>query len=287
MDRARLKATTCIPRGSCRKSEGFVQENTDPADPAIELRDISFSYTKKSFIESLNIPAEAGKVTSIVGPNGCGKSTILKLMDGLVVPQQGEVLIKGQDSLSMANKNRAQQVALLPQGGRPPSMSVEKLVMCGRYPHQKYGQQMHGEDVRQVEKAMALTGIERFRHHDVRFLSGGERQRAFIAMTLAQDTDIIVLDEPTTYLDIKACHEIMQLVCSLNEEHGKTIVMVIHDIDLALRYSDSMVVMREGSCLQTGSVTEVLDSGALEKAFEMEIELFASRGRTAYGLFPA
>jgi len=256
-------------------------------EAAIRLVDVGFSYGKKPFIADFTLDIAAGAVTSIVGPNGCGKSTLLKIVDGILVPAAGEVLIGGQPCHSMGSKQRARHVALLPQGSRPPTMTVEGLVACGRYPHQSgLGNRLNADDRRHVEEAMALAGVEQFRHMDVRFLSGGERQRVFIAMVLAQDTEIIVMDEPTTYLDMHACHEIMQLTRTLNEVSSKTIVMVNHDIDLALRYSDRIAVMDKGSLLYSGDVPAVLASGTLEEAFHVEICPYPSNTRTGYTIFP-
>ena len=225
---------------------------------AVEIQGVSFSYGKMPFIEDLSASFAAGAVTSIVGPNGCGKSTLVKLIDGLYRPQAGRVLIGGRPTLAMRGKERARKVAVLAQA-----------------------------DKEHVESALALAGVERFRNHDLRHLSGGERQRAFIAMTLAQDTGIIVLDEPTTYLDIRACHETMQLVRRLNAEMGKTIIMVIHDLDLALRYSDNLMVMERGICSHAGTVDEVLESGAIEHAFGVSIHAVGSSFGRSYSLFPA
>lgn len=254
---------------------------------AVEIQDVSFSYGKTPFIENLSASFRAGAVTSIVGPNGCGKSTIVKLIDGLHRPHAGSVLVGGMPTLAMGGKERARKVAVLAQASRPPAMTVESLVACGRYPYQRREGRLCEEDKRFVGEAMERAGVTRFRNHDLRRLSGGERQRAFIAMTLAQDTDIIVLDEPTTYLDIKACHETMQLVRRLNVEAGKTIVMVIHDLDLALRYSDDLMVMEHGICSYAGSVDDVLESGAIEHAFEVNIRVVDSRQGRSYSLFPA
>lgn len=286
MDRQRSHAFKRVHKEASHKIGVAPQVPFDSSAPALELRDISFSYGKEPFIEALDMSISQGTITSIVGPNGCGKSTVLKIADGIITPPCGEVYIEGRTSLGMGNLERARCLALLSQGARPPAMTVEKLVSCGRYPYQGHMQQMTAEDKDQVEHALCLVGIESFRHHDVRFLSGGERQRAFIAMTLAQNTNIIMLDEPTTYLDIKACHEIMELVCGLHTQMGKTIIMVIHDLDLALRYSGNMIVMKQGACSCAGSVTEVLEAGALEDAFQMEICSQAFNERTAYTLFP-
>ena len=264
-----------------------MRENRKPQQQAISVKNISFSYTKEAFIEDLSFDIDHGRITSIVGPNGCGKSTLLKVMDGIIAPHAGEVHIDGKPSLTMKGKERARHLALLAQGARPPAMSVEALVACGRYPYRgRMRSHLDIDDKQHIEEAMVLAGIENFRHHDVRRLSGGERQRAFIAMTLAQDTDIIALDEPTTYLDVRACHDIMQLVTKLNSVSGKTIVMVIHDLDLALRYSDQMIVMERGKCIYVDSVEAVLASGAIEQAFHIEVCPSPSNDRTAYTLFP-
>lgn len=255
-------------------------------DPAIEVKGISFSYGKNPFIESLSVSVPRACVTSIVGPNGCGKSTLLKIVDGILAPQSGEAFIGGTPTSEMGGKERARHLALLIQGARPPAMSVEALVSCGRYPYQGHLHQLTSEDKRCIEEAMELTDVERFRHHDVRYLSGGERQRAFIAMTLAQDTEIIALDEPTTYLDVHACHDIMKLVVELNRDAKKTIVMVIHDLDLALRYSDHIIVMERGKCLYSGGVDDVLESKAIDQAFHVEVKKIEVDGKEAYTLFP-
>ncbi|MDR0347500.1 MAG: ABC transporter ATP-binding protein [Coriobacteriales bacterium] len=263
--------------------------------PAIEFRNLAFSYGREPFIENLSASFRAGAITSIVGPNGCGKSTLVKLMDGLHKPSAGEVLIDGIPIHKMNPRERAKRLAVLAQAGRVPSMTVEALVACGRHPYQGLQTRLSPEDREQVEQALQLAGIERFRHHNVRLLSGGERQRAFIAMTLAQDTSIIVLDEPTTFLDIHACHETMQLVRSLNARMRKTFIMVIHDLDLALRYSDAIIVMERGSLSHAGSIPEVLASGSLERTFHIrvcpvnitsETENNGDKNGTAYVLIP-
>ena len=254
---------------------------------AVDIQNVSFSYGKAPFIEGLSAEFSAGAITSIVGPNGCGKSTLVKLIDGMCRPDAGRVLIEGKPTLAMRGKERARKVAVLSQVSRPPAMTVESLVACGRYPYQSHEGRLGKEDREQVEAAMRMAGVERFRDCDLRRRSGGERPRAFIAMTLAQDTAIIVLDEPTTYLDIGACHETMQLVCRLNEEMGKTVIMVIHDLDLALRYSDEVMVMERGVSTYAGSVDEVLRSGAIERAFGVSIRVVDADEGRSYSLFPA
>jgi len=258
----------------------------DPQAPAVQLIDLGFSYDKDSFVQEFNESFANGSITSIVGPNGCGKSTLVKLMDGLLHAQQGKVLIEGISTHIMTSRQRARRMAVLVQAARPPVMSVYDLVACGRYPYHGHQGHLDQRDREKIEEAIALAGIERFRNHDLPRLSGGERQKAFIAMVLAQDTSIVVLDEPTTYLDIKACHDLMGLITRLNTEMGKTIIMVIHDLDLALRYSGHMLVMDKGRSILHGTVPEVLDSGALEKVFKMQIREYCSEEGIAHVLFP-
>ena len=179
--------------------------------------------------------------------------------------------VGGVPTLSLKAKARARRVAVLAQASRPPAMTVEALVACGRYPYQAHQGKLSREDREHVERALELAGIARFRTQELRRLSGGERQRAFIAMTLAQDTD----------------HETMELIRRLNEEAGKTIVMVIHDLDLALRYSDRLLVMERGRAAAAGTVEEVLATGAIERAFGVSIRPHEAAEGRAYTLFPA
>lgn len=254
---------------------------------AVELRDIAFSYGKDAFVKGLSAGFERGKVTSIIGPNGCGKSTTVKIIDGFLRPQQGRVFVDGIDASTFSSKERAQRIAVLGQAGRVPAMTVESVVACGRYPHMGSRMKMGAADREIVERAMEQADVARFRDCDMRRLSGGERQRVFVAMALAQDTDIILMDEPTTYMDVKACHELMELVAGLNARDGKTIIMVIHDIDLALRYSDRVLVMRPGgTVVGEGTVDEVLQRRLIEQAFSVSISAHEDSGKKGYILHP-
>lgn len=265
--------TECVIRGE-RTSSCARPADVGVCSPecAIRYEGVSFSYKPGvPFMEGLSAAIPAGAVTSIVGPNGCGKSTLVKLASGLLRPAAGRVEVAGHDTASLASRERARLMAVLAQSSRVPPMTVEALVACGRHPHLGWGGRLGPDDRAAVEAAMERAGVARFRSHDVHQLSGGERQRAHLARTLAQDTDLIVLDEPTTYLDISACHDLMALVRDLNRREGKTVAMVIHDLDLALRYSDYLVVMQKGRVTAQGPTDEVLASGAVGDAFHMDI----------------
>ena len=265
--------TECVIRGE-RASSCARPADVGARSPecAIRYEGVSFSYKPGvPFMEGLSAAIPAGAVTSIVGPNGCGKSTLVKLAAGLLRPTAGRVEVAGHDTGELASRERARLMAVLAQSSRVPPMTVEALVACGRHPHLAWGGRLGPDDRAAVEAAMERAGVARFRSHDLHQLSGGERQRAHVARTLAQDTDLIVLDEPTTYLDISACHDLMALVRDLNRREGKTVAMVIHDLDLALRYSDYLVVMQKGRVTAQGPTDEVLASGAVGDAFHMDI----------------
>lgn len=270
-----------------------IQAATEPACDAaasaavsaLELHDLSFSYSehgKRPLIQGLSLSIPAGQVMGIVGPNGCGKSTLLKLIDGLLVPLAGEVLIEGDPLARLSTRERARRVALLPQVHRTPSMTVEALVMCGRYAHMGAFGRATELDRKIVAEAMRATGIEHMATRPARALSGGERQSAFIAMALAQQANILLLDEPTTYLDVRAAHETMALVRKLSAERGLTVVMVLHDLDLALRTCDSIAVMSDGRIAAEGSPAEVLATGELERVFGVRIMQLETPAGAAY-----
>ncbi|MDR2492385.1 MAG: ABC transporter ATP-binding protein [Coriobacteriales bacterium] len=257
---------------------------------AIEYRGVGFSYDRRSFIESFDLSIVPGCVTGIIGPNGCGKSTLVKMAAGYLKPQAGEVLVDGRPTLGYRPKERARRLALLTQTGRCPSMTVEALVACGRYPHQSHQGSLDEAGRAVVMEAMSLCGVEMFRDHDVGLLSGGERQRAFVAMTIAQATSIIALDEPTTYLDVHACHDIMRLLRELKSADNKTILVILHDLDLALRYCDRIAVMSKGTLALEGTVDKVVASGVIEEVFKVRVQLNAppagSVNGVSYSLFP-
>lgn len=263
--------------------------------PALSYQGVSFSYGGRGgratdagivpLIQGLSLDIPSGCVTGIVGPNGCGKSTLLKLADGLLRPSAGTVLVEGRDVCGMSARERARRVAMLPQVHRTPSMTVHDLVMCGRYARMGAFGRASAEDERAVDDALSelrLGGIARKR---ARSLSGGERQRAFLAMVVAQEAGVLLLDEPTTYLDVHAAFETMELARGLNRRRGVTVIAVIHDLDLALRSCDRLVVMCDGTVLAQGEAGDATVLSAVERAFDVDVlPVETPRGR-AYAAF--
>lgn len=235
---------------------------------------VKIGYGDNTIINKLDVEIPDGKVTSIIGPNGCGKSSLLKALSRLLAVKEGEVFLDGENIHTQSTKEIAKKIAILPQSPEvADGLTVGELVSYGRFPHQKGFGRLTAEDKKEIDWAMEVTGTDTFRHRSINDLSGGQRQRVWIAMALAQRTDIIFLDEPTTYLDI--CHqlEILELVQKLNQEQGCTIVMVLHDINQAIRFSDHLIAMKEGDIIATGSTEDVLTQEILEKVFNIDVVL--------------
>ncbi len=248
----------------------------------IELKNICFSYPGQApLLHDITTSFAEKKVTTILGPNGCGKSTLLQIACRLLQPSSGQILLHGQNIQQLKNKELAKQIALLSQTNRPPEITVEDLVTYGRYPHQRYGQGLSQQDHIIINHALQQVKADSYRHRMVNQLSGGQRQRAYIAMALAQDTDIIFLDEPTTYLDINIRFEIMELVRTLNQA-GKTIIMVLHDLNLALEYSDTIILMNQGRIQTEGTPQQVIATGLLDEVFQIKTHIFEENGRLFY-----
>lgn len=248
----------------------------------IELKGISFAYPGCSpLLKDISVNFPRGKITTILGPNGSGKSTLLKAACNLLSVSEGEVLLEGKSVRGMKAKKLACQVAMLAQSNRPPEIEVVDLVSYGRYPYRKYGQGLGKEDWRHIEQAMEQVDIASYRHRLVNKLSGGERQRAYIAMALAQDTELIFLDEPTTYLDIHIRFELMELIHELNRA-GKTIVMVLHDLNLALEYSHYLILMEGGKIAACGSPEELISSKTLDRVFKIKTRILREEDKKYY-----
>lgn len=237
----------------------------------LELRDVTTGYDKKLVLENFNMTIPEGQITSIVGPNGCGKTTLLHAMSRVLKTQNGAVLMDGKDIFTMNTKNVARRLSLLPQfSSAPEGLTVRELISYGRHPHKNPFEGLNQKDRDNIDWAADVTGIEEFTDQPVSELSGGQKQRVWLAMALAQNTDIILLDEPTTYLDMKFQMEILNLLKKLNETAEKTIVMVLHDINHASRFSDHLIAMKEGGIRKLGPPEAVMTESVLEEVFEID-----------------
>ena len=233
----------------------------------LAARGVTVGYGGRAVIDELDVAIPPGVITTIIGPNGCGKSTLLKTLSRLLKPAAGSVVLDGEDIGRLRTRDVAKKLGLLPQApGAPEGLSVADLVARGRHPHQSWLRQWSSDDADVVERALAMTGVSDLADRPVDALSGGQRQRVWISMTLAQGTDLLLLDEPTTYLDLAHALDVLDLVDDLHES-GCTVVMVLHDLNLATRYSDNLVVMREGSILAQGHPRDVITAELLHEAF--------------------
>ncbi len=232
---------------------------------------ISFYYVKdKAFIENLNINIPKGKITTILGPNGSGKSTLLSILSTYNKPYKGEVYIEDKNLNNLKSKEIARLIATVHQHNESPAdLDVETLVSYGRVPHKKHCEK-DDENESIINWAISSTNLDDIREKKVMSLSGGQRQRAFIAMALAQKTDVLLLDEPTTYLDIYHQIGILELVKKLNEEHGITIIMVLHDINQAIKYSHNIVVMKDGKIIQEGQPGDIINEKTIKTVYNVE-----------------
>jgi iron complex transport system ATP-binding protein len=234
---------------------------------------LSLAYDGVSIIEQLNFEAPAGCITALVGPNGCGKSTLLRGLARLLKPKGGMVYLDGKAIHALPTKQVAQQIGLLPQSPvAPAGLTVYELVAQGRYPHQSWFQQWSAEDARCMQEALAITNLVQMADRPLDTLSGGQRQRAWIAMALAQETEILLLDEPTTFLDLAYQLEVLDLLQDLNER-GRTIIMVLHDLNQACRYADHIVAMRNGAIMAQGAPQEVMTPELIKEVFQLNCQI--------------
>lgn len=257
-------------------SEHFLVDDNLLAQSPLESVALSLGYEKKTIIKSLDLAIQPNQITVLVGGNGCGKSTLLKSFARLLKPSSGQILLNGADIHSLSGKDVARKLAILPQGPvAPEGLTVEQLVRQGRYPHQNWLQSWTEEDERLVRKALQDTNMTEFADRSIDALSGGQRQRAWIAMALAQNTDILLLDEPTTYLDLTHQIEILDLLFELNATQNTTILMVLHDLNLAARYAHNMIAIKDGSIFCQGAPETILDHDMVKAVFDMECHISA------------
>ena len=241
----------------------------------ISVKNLSFSYhDQQKLLEDISFTAEKGQFISIIGPNGSGKSTLLKVMLQLRKAQTGHVSIDGQDLAKMSIKQRAKLYAFLPQAPEVhEDISVREFVFLGRFHNKHWFKDWSDQDRQLVDQAIEWVGLSDFKQTSILELSGGQRQRAFIAMILAQDTDYIFLDEPTSYLDINHQIEFIELLKRLQLELGKTIVIVLHDISLVAKYSDYVVTVENGHLHSTGTPLEVFTPDMLHQVFSIQAQI--------------
>ena len=235
---------------------------------------INIGYDEGLVVKDLSVKIPNKKITTIIGSNGCGKSTLLKAITRIIACRSGSIILDGKNILKEDTKVLAGKMAVLPQTQEGASgLTVGELVSYGRFPYQKGFGRLTKKDYEAIDWALEVTGTKDFKFRNVDALSGGQRQRVWIAMALAQETEMIFLDEPTTYLDMTHQLEVLELLQRLNAEQGRTIVMVLHDLNQAARFADYMIALKEGKIVKTGSCEEVITRNVLKEVFQIDAEI--------------
>lgn len=243
--------------------------------PSLSTRHLTLAYDNTMIVRDLTLAIPAGQITVLVGANGCGKSTLLRGLARLLKPSQGGVYLDGKSIAKHATKTVAQRLGLLPQSPvAPEGLTVKELVSQGRYPYQNWLQQWSSQDERYVQQALEITDLMELGDRPLDTLSGGQRQRAWIAMTLAQNTQILLLDEPTTFLDLAHQVEVLDLLAELNQQQGRTIVMVLHDLNHACRYADYLVAIKQGQVFAAGTPQSVMTEDMVQAVFNLECQIY-------------
>ncbi|WP_434304988.1 ABC transporter ATP-binding protein [Clostridium botulinum] len=243
----------------------------------IEAKNLKLCYDEKIVLDNINLDIEKGKITALIGSNGCGKSTLIKAIARILYPKSGSILMEDRDILKMPSKEVAKLLAMLPQSSNAPEdLTIYDLVKQGRYPYHNLLSFWSKKDEEIVLESIKKVGLINEKDRTLSNLSGGQRQRAWIALSLAQDTDIILLDEPTNHLDIKYQLEILNILRDLNEKENRTIVMVIHDINHALKYADNIVAIKNGNILAQGPKEHIINEELVESVFGVGCKLINS-----------
>lgn len=259
----------------------FDRTTQTPPPPRLVASGLTVGYGGDPVLRGVDLAVPTGAMTVLVGPNGCGKSTLLKTLGRIITPAAGQVMLDGRPIRDLPTRDVALRLALLPQGPvAPEGLTVRELVGQGRYPHQSFLRQWSAADTRAVDQALGLTALQGLADRPVMALSGGQRQRAWIAMTLAQDTDLILLDEPTTFLDLKVQIDVMSCLAGIARA-GKTLVVVLHELNVAAAFADHLVMMRDGAIVATGAPGAVMTPATLRRVFDLEADVIAdpSTGR--------
>ncbi len=251
----------------------------------IELQNLRAGYNGREVLHGVSLRLPEGQIISLIGPNGCGKTTLLRAVCGLLTPTEGKILFRDRERREYSRKEFARLAAFLPQSRDVPAIRADRFVAHGRYPHLSFGRDLTAADREAIRLAMRRTGTEELAEKQLSELSGGERQRVYLAMTLAQDAEILFLDEPTTYLDVGQKFEVMELITQI-KALGKTIVMVLHDLPLAFAYSDSVAAFENGVLRNFGPAREVFDSGVPAKIFGVSTRRIELDGKTEYFFCP-
>ncbi|MFN3950051.1 ABC transporter ATP-binding protein [Microbacterium sp.] len=241
------------------------------ANRTLSAENVTLAYGDRTIVDHLDLELPAGRITAIVGANGCGKSTLLRALARLLPPKTGRIVLDGKALHERPSKEVARILGLLPQSPiAPEGIAVADLVGRGRHPHQRALARWSTRDYEVVAEALAATGISDLADRSIDELSGGQRQRVWIAMALAQETDILLLDEPTTFLDVAHQVEVLDLLTDLNRDRGTTTVMVLHDMNMAARYADHLVALREGRIVAAGDPTDVMTSDLIAEVFGLD-----------------
>lgn len=253
----------------------FDRTTQTPPLPRLAAAALTVGYGGEPVLRGVDLAVPTGAMTVLVGPNGCGKSTLLKTLGRIIAPAAGQVMLDGRPIRDLPTRDVAQKLAMLPQGPvAPEGLTVRELVGQGRYPHQSFLRQWSAADTRAVDHALGLTALRALADRPVMSLSGGQRQRAWIAMTLAQETDLILLDEPTTFLDLKVQIDVMSCLAGIARA-GKTLVVVLHELNVAAAFADHLVMMRDGAIVAAGAAAEVMTPANLRRVFDLDADVIA------------